>query len=239
MIKELIIAGSLLGGCNTFYSPAPQVFSVTNTVYTYIEEDKTYELTLLDENAFTLTALTGEVINATINGTYVELENNTIELYVDDVLFKTVVLDDDALTFSLISPNPPIEDIKEVYFFDVLDVEGGSVSLEVSRDVDGVEEIVESGYQKGDKVKLTLDASVFYRIDTIDVKVNETTLSLEHIENTTEWSFYLNEEGTYTITPSFAVDNELFQKFLDLYNDFKTGDLGQIFSIQNITFVAV
>lgn len=239
MIKELLIVGSIVGGCNTFSTPAPQVFSVTNEVYTYIEGDKSYELTLLDDNNYNLVIYTGETINATINGTYIENENNSIELYVDGELLYSVYVNDENLTFSLTPLNPPIEDIKEVYFFDVLDVEGGSVSLEFSREVDGVEEIVESGYQKGDKVKLTLDASVFYRIDNINVKVNETTLSLEHIENTIEWSFYLNEEGTYTITPSFVVDNELFQKFLDLYNDFKTGDLGQIFSIQNITFVAM
>lgn len=239
MIKELLIVGSIVGGCNIFSTPAPQVFSVTNTVYTCIEDDKTYELTLLDGNTYNLIISTGENIDATINGTYVESENGSVELYVDGELLYPIYLDDENLTFSLTPPTPPVEDVNEVYFFNILEVEGGNVSLEVSREVDGVEEIVESGYQKGDKVNLTLEASTFYRIDTLDVKVNETTLSLEHVDNTTEWSFYLNEEGTYTITPTFVVDNELFQKFLDLYNDFKSGDLSQIFSIQNITFVAM
>ncbi len=135
-------------------------------------------------------------------------------------------------------PETPVEEEPtepaETYFIETQNNFGGSLSYKVLREK--VE--IESGYQAGDIVEITPEPVVFYKLNNISAIYGETTISLEHVENTTTWSFELKEQGTYVVKAEFIVDNETLQHALEIYNSAKKGDWKDVFTVSNITFFA-
>ncbi len=244
MIKELLLVGVLTFNPISFSelnnTGSEEILSINELIgntFTFTEDNSSFTFNFLNETDCEIVGSKNDTTIST-NGTY-SYENDILSIYINDILLGTFTVDFENYILISTSNTPDVPESKEIYSFDFVEVEGGSVDYQVVRTINEKEEIITENFQKGDKVNLVLTPNIFYTVSSLNVTVGDTIISLEHQENTTEWSFYLNSEGTYTITPSFVVNNELFQQFLDLYNDFKTGDLSQIFSIQNISFVVL
>lgn len=158
------------------------------------------------------------------------------------MFFKSLLLSGLVLTTPLnsgevVEPNEPpiVEVIEEKYFINTSTLDGGTATYEVRRD----NAIVEKGLQKGDVVYFSIKEDMFYDLNktTVNVRVGESTYLPTYLEDTNQWYFTLEEEGTYIIKANFTINNETFENFLNIYNSIKNQNWEYLFSPQTIMFL--
>lgn len=188
--------------------------TVVEKVYTYEDESAVVTLTLRTDMTYKIVAVEPDTLQEMLlNGNYKVNEDGNIELYMGETYFDEICLNELTMTFDFVEEEAiiypcSVKVVDSAYGEVLYDVYEGNI---------------------GDVVTLVAKPYVFCKV--LEVKVNDVVLTPN---KNGEYQFIL-VEGENIVTSSFAISEADMAILAENVNNYKKGNLEDIFTFENIT----